>query len=112
MEENKKHFQKKQLLAFSVLFVFFFILICGTMHSAQKSNEAKNSNPEKTISTILSVLSGNHLAVDLTKPGNNNQGDDSDEDEEKNDKKKSESESDPYGNNGSRTSKKKANSED
>jgi len=108
MEENKKHSQKT--LAFSVLFVFFFILISGTVHSAQKTIEAKNSSSEKIISSILSVLSGNHLAVDLTKPDNNNQGDDSDDNGDKKDKKKSES--DPYGNSGSRTSKKKANSED
>lgn len=108
MEENKKHSQKP--LAFSVLFVFFFILICGTVHSAQKSILANNSSTEKTISSVFSVFSGNHLAVDLTKPGNSNQGDDSDDNGDEKDKKKSESE--PYDNNGSRTSKKKANSED
>lgn len=108
MEEHKKHSRKKPI-SFSVLVVFFCIFICGTVHSAQKSNEAEYS-AEKTISSIFSVLCGNHLAVDLSKPDQNKQGENSDDDEEKKDKKTSES--DPYGNNGNRTSKKKANSED
>ena len=106
---KKKKYPLKKSLAFSAFFIFLLILISGTGYTAYKSDDLNSPFTETTISSILSTLSGDHL-IQVLKNTNNNQNDDSEDDGKKEDKKKSES--DPYDNNGSRTSKKKANSED
>ncbi|MBN2246221.1 MAG: hypothetical protein JW755_10290 [Candidatus Aminicenantes bacterium] len=108
MCNKKKNFSKKPL-TFSLFSIFLFTLIAGTGFTSNKSNDINSPFTEKTISSILSTLSGDNLIIVLKNP-NNDQGDDTENDGKKEDKKKTES--DPYDNNGSRTSKKKANSED
>jgi len=108
MYKKKKNSLKKPF-AFSVFLIFLFVLLGGTGYTAHKSNDAKSPFTEKTISSILSTLGGNHFIIVLKKPADD-QGDDTKSDDDKEDKKKSKS--DPYENSGNRTSKKKANSED
>lgn len=106
---KKKNTSLKKPLAFSVFLIFLFVLIVGTGYTAHKPNNLNAPLTEKTISSILSILSGNHFTIALNNV-DNDQGKDSDDEEKKKDIKKKEE--DPQETNGSRTSKKKANSED